>query len=349
MREITVEQAAVNTPFRRGRWAAIGAAVAVTIGGGAVVPFVSATSSSGTRAVVTSITPCRLFDTRPAPNTVGPRATPLGQGDTHASAGRGVVGNCNIPAGAIGLVMNVTVVDGTAGSFLTVFPSDAPTRPLASSLNWTAGQAATPNQVTSLLSADGKVSFFNNAGSVNVLVDVVGFLEDHNHDDRYVKNNQPIVMSYGTGGMVPVAAGPTTISRLVAFTAGSGDGALSIDLPGPEKIDGVAYGLQSVEYCIAEASAGGFVDTVVVFTTALPFVNSTPDLTNRSAVGCYTHTVNLAGSQGYSFGLALGGGAGQSVVVGGVKATWVPASQIPAPLMVGTTSLDQMMAQFLNS
>jgi hypothetical protein len=74
----------------------------------------------------------RLFDTRPAPSTVGPRTSSLGQGDTHSSFGWGVVGECNISAEAVGLVMNVTVVDGNANSFLTVFPADVP-RPLASS------------------------------------------------------------------------------------------------------------------------------------------------------------------------------------------------------------------------
>jgi hypothetical protein len=340
-----VEQAAVSVPFRRGRWAAIGAAVAVTLGAGAVVPFVSATASSGTRAVVVSITPCRLFDTRPAPDTVGPRAAPIGQADTHTSFGRGAVGQCNIPAGAIGLVMNVTAVNGTASSFLTVFPTDVP-RPLASSLNWTAGQAATPNQVTSLLAADGRVSFFNASGSVNVLVDVVGYLEDHNHDDRYIKNNQPIVMSYGAGGMVPAGTGPTTLTHVVAATVASGDGALSIDLPGPDVVDGVAYGLKSVEYCLLAPSGGGLVTDVAVF-AGEPLIVSLVDPTDRTAAGCYVYTVDVAGHEGYGLLLNLAGGAAARVGVVGMKATWVPASTLPAPLMIGATSPDQALTQFL--
>jgi hypothetical protein len=345
MREITVEQAAVIAPFRRGRWAAIGAAVAVTLGAGAVVPFVSATASSGTRAVVVSITPCRLFDTRPAPDTVGPRAAPIGAADTHTSAGRGVVGLCNIPAGAVGLVMNVTVVNGTASSYLTVFPADVP-KPLASSLNWTAGQAATPNQVTSLLSADGRVSFFNFAGSVNVLVDVVGYLEDHNHDDRYVKSNQPIVMSYSAGNMAPVAIGPTTLAHIVAGTVASGNGAISIDLPGPDVVDGVAYGLKSVEYCITDPAFGGLVSDAAVF-AGEPFLVGTLDTADRTLAGCYTYTADLAGHQGYGLFLSLAGGAAARVSVTGVKATWVPASTLPAPLMIGTTNPEEALAQLL--
>ena len=63
--------------FGRSRWSAVGAAVAVTLGGGLAIPAAKATISSGERAVFVAIAPCRLLDTRPAPQTVGPRATPL--------------------------------------------------------------------------------------------------------------------------------------------------------------------------------------------------------------------------------------------------------------------------------
>ena len=80
--------------------------------------------------------------------------------------------------------MNVTAVSPNDQSYLTVFPADA-ARPLASSVNWVAGQGPTPNAVTSDVSADGKVSFFNNAGTVDVVADIVGYFVNHTHDDRY--------------------------------------------------------------------------------------------------------------------------------------------------------------------
>jgi hypothetical protein len=89
-----------------------------------------------------------------------------------------------VPLDASAVTMNVTVVNPTGSSFLTVFPADA-SKPLASSLNWVAGQGATPNAVTSDVSADGKVSFYNKSGSVDVIADIVGYYVDHNHDDRY--------------------------------------------------------------------------------------------------------------------------------------------------------------------
>jgi hypothetical protein len=149
----------------------------------------SATVESGVKTVFVPITPCRVMDTRAAPLTVGPRATPIGQGETYSIAVRGTNGNCTIPADAVGLSMNVTVINPTAGSFLTVFPSLA-TRPLASNLNFVAGQAPVPNAVEAKIGDDGKVAFFNNAGSVDVAADIVGYYVDHNHNDLYYTKAQ---------------------------------------------------------------------------------------------------------------------------------------------------------------
>ena len=173
----------------RSRWAAVGAAVAVTLAGGGLIRGAQATVTSGSRPVFIAITPCRLFDTRPVPDNVGPRTAPLAAGDTFTAQVTGTNGNCTVAAGAIGIAMNVTIDNPTAASFLTVFPADV-ARPLSSNLNWTASSSPTPNQVTVLLSALGAVKFYNNAGSVNVIADVVGYYEDHNFDDRYYTKQQ---------------------------------------------------------------------------------------------------------------------------------------------------------------
>jgi hypothetical protein len=178
----------------RARWAAVGAALAVAIGAGGGIAITNAAVSSGERDVFVPITPCRLLDTRAA-SQVGPRATPIGASETYTQTVRGTNGNCTISPDAIAVAMNVTVVDGTAGSFLTIWPADA-AKPLASSLNWQAGQAATPNKVDVRLSADGKVSFFNLGGTVNVIADVVGYYADHNFDDRYLPKNGSVAISH---------------------------------------------------------------------------------------------------------------------------------------------------------
>ena len=140
--------------------------------------------------VVNAPTSCRSHragcSTPDPPTQVGPRGTPLGNGETYTQPVAGTNGNCTIPAAATAIAMNVTTVNGTSGSFLTVWPADA-TRPVASNLNWVAGAPATPNKVDIKLSADGKVSIYNLSGTVDVLADIVGFYAADNsvHSDNY--------------------------------------------------------------------------------------------------------------------------------------------------------------------
>jgi len=144
--------------------ATVGAAV-LLLGSGGILTASAATPAS--TSVLTSIVPCRLFDTRADGGSIA-----AGKIRTQAVVGQN--GDCSIPSDAVGVLMNVTVVNATASSFLTVWPADA-TKPTASSLNWVAAQPATPNAVTSALSANGAINFFNLQGSVDVIVDVNGY------------------------------------------------------------------------------------------------------------------------------------------------------------------------------
>jgi len=177
----------------RARWAAIGAAVAVCVGAGGLMSASAAPISTGERATYVPITPCRVMDTRPAPEQKGPRNTPLNAGETHTISVWGAQGDCNIPDSATGVVMNVAVVNPTASSFLTVFPGGAAV-PLAANLNWVAGQPPVSNSVSADLSATGTLSFYNKFGTVNVAADIVGYYADHNHDDRYYTKSQIVGM-----------------------------------------------------------------------------------------------------------------------------------------------------------
>ena len=177
--------------LQRTRWSALGAAVAVVIGAGVVLPSASAAVTTGSRAVFVPMVPCRLFDTRPGADTnVGPRATPIGPSEVYTQQVAGNNGRCSVPTDATAISMNVTAVGGTASGYLTVYPSDATERPQASNLNWAAGAPAVPNKVDVKLSATGTINLFNFAGSVDVLADVVGYYADHNHDDRYYTKEQ---------------------------------------------------------------------------------------------------------------------------------------------------------------
>jgi len=158
------------------RWSGMAAvAVVASVATVGVTQFVGAAGTGGgTASSLVPIVPCRLADTRPAPDNVGPRATPLEAGETLVVQVTGTNGNCIIPAGATGIAANVTAVGGTAASFLTMWPADAE-RPVSANLNWTASSSPTPNQVTVGLSATGAVAAYNYAGSVHLVIDVVGY------------------------------------------------------------------------------------------------------------------------------------------------------------------------------
>lgn len=223
-------------PVSRLRWAAVGAAVAVTLGAGGI-GVVRAAVDSGPRPVFLPITPCRLVDTRPPPANVGARATPLGPGEIATFAVHGTHGHCAIPAGAVAITTNVTITSPTSNGFMTVFPADAPL-PNSSNLNWVAGQAPTPNAVTVDLSADGRIKVFNERGSVNLIIDIVGYYDDHTHDDRYYTkaqvNSLPASSIFAGGG---VNRDGTRVSSLPEFgstwtSSRTGTGTYAINVPG---------------------------------------------------------------------------------------------------------------------
>lgn len=108
----------------------------------------------------TSLTAGRVLDTRSgAPVAAGGVVT--------------VDLSTKVPATATAVTFNLTGVSATQSTYITAWPTGA-TRPRASNLNLMNGEA-TPNQVTMALSRDRKVSLYNHAGSVHLLVDPTGF------------------------------------------------------------------------------------------------------------------------------------------------------------------------------
>lgn len=144
----------------------------------------SADVSSGDRPVLVQITPCRLADTRPAPNNVGSQLGKIGPGETLTIDVQATNTNCAglIPADALGLSTNMTALGATSQSFYTVWPSGP--RPDASSLNPAPGEPPTPNGVATPIDS-GKFSVYNAFGESHVVIDVNGYYVNHNHDDLY--------------------------------------------------------------------------------------------------------------------------------------------------------------------
>jgi len=182
----------------RSRWAAIGAALAVAIGGGGLLSASAADAPPSSPGTYVGITPCRVVDTRPAPDNVGPRSTPIGDGETYSTAFTGAVGKCNIPANAIAVVLNLAIVNPTGNSFLTVFPAGA-TVPLAANLNFVAGQAPASNAATVQVGANGQISFFNLRGNVDVTADVSGYYLPAGGGTPLIMTFDPMLMQTADG------------------------------------------------------------------------------------------------------------------------------------------------------
>ena len=118
-------------------------------------------------AMYSSLAPSRIYDSRDVPGDMAKLG--LMSAVTVQVTGKG-----GIPtSGASAVVLNVTATEPTADSFLTVSPGGEPV-PLASNLNYTAGQTA-PNLVVVKVGADGTVRLYNHAGWVHLIVDVAGW------------------------------------------------------------------------------------------------------------------------------------------------------------------------------
>jgi hypothetical protein len=198
----------------RSRWAAFGAAVAVSLGGGAV--FVANAVGQEASSFV-AIEPCRLLDTREdspvgGDGRIGPTADleepQLGTNDITVffdpdAADLGKMGECGdlaIEAGdePVAIVMNVTTVSASAGSFLTIYPwrvmsgdytTDESARPFISQLNpWPVPQPITNSVTVALGDTEGleddsenglrALRVYNHVGRVHVILDVVGYYKN---------------------------------------------------------------------------------------------------------------------------------------------------------------------------
>jgi len=127
----------------------------------------SPTSGAG---LYNAVDPFRIADTRPGTGTPYSGRT-LGPGQSLIIQIAGVGG---VPtSGAEAVDVNVTAVDATTDSFLTVYPAGT-AQPASSAVNFAPGQAI-PNQVVVELSSSGGITVTNSTGSVDVIVDLEGW------------------------------------------------------------------------------------------------------------------------------------------------------------------------------
>lgn len=220
------QQETPRTWLWRSRWAAIGAALAVAVGGGGL--FVANAASSPPSTVVT-IDPVRILDTRNPLDVglAGPFASQVPQklqvtGPVPTTTGT----QTPVPIGATGVLLNVTVVGPTAAGFLSVRPGDATGLPSTSSLNFGAGDIV-PNSVQVGLptvgSGAGKIDITYDAFGVlgpttDVLVDVVGYTTQL---DAYTKAQTDAAIESARQSVVAQTNSAIASSREVIVAGGA--------------------------------------------------------------------------------------------------------------------------------
>ena len=288
----------------RTRWAAIGAACAVTLGGG-TFGIVQASVSSGDRAIYVPISPVRVLDTRsdvgvatiedatPALLTVtGNIATTDGQQNV-------------VPTGASSVVINVTAINPTSDGFVSLRPGDATGAPSVSTLNVTVG-GTFPNGATITLpttgGSAGQIQIWYEAyaatgGTTDLLIDVVGYYANHNHDDRYYTDTEVDTALAGKASASVLTSGlasKANTSDLESGLAGKAD----VNSLFPPFVPSLPITVDS------EGNAGQF-NSIAIGTNGNPII-SYLDGSNRALavaacndLNCSTSTKNIIDSEGH--------------------------------------------------
>ncbi len=218
----------ITLRIRSVMWFATGIAIAIALVWSTMAWRAFAAPGPGESTIV-SVTPVRVLDTRDSIDVglVGPFLSTISQdlqvtGSIPTTTGAQTV----VPAGATGVLLNVTVTGPTLGGFLSVRPADAPGTPTTSSLNFLTGQTV-PNAVqvnVPTAGADaGKIEITYNADGVlgpqtDVLVDVVGYTTNAGINDLVAsiaaKADLPVVSEISYSGTTTSAAVGSTFVKL---------------------------------------------------------------------------------------------------------------------------------------
>ncbi len=159
----------------------LGVALVLALGTGAAFALVPTGNGVGAQAVpatdaevFVSMSPQRVLDTRPPGyGPIGvPVAKPIGPGETLNLRLKGA--GKPLPDAAVSAVLNITIdQDSTKKSFMTVWP-EGEARPNSSANNAEPGFIAS-NSMIAKLGTNGGINFYNDLGSVNIAVDLVGY------------------------------------------------------------------------------------------------------------------------------------------------------------------------------
>ena len=123
-------------------------------------------TAAASGAFLTSVTPCRLLDTRQG------AGTPVAAGATIKVQ---VAGRCGVSAGGRAVSVTVTATDASSPGFVTLTAAGS-TRPNVSNVNFRPNSAVANSAVVAL-SSDGAIDVASSA-PVHVLIDVAGVFSD---------------------------------------------------------------------------------------------------------------------------------------------------------------------------
>lgn len=160
-------------------------------------------------------------------------------------------------------------------------------------------------------------------------------------DGRYVQQAQPIVVAESAGAWRTSSTASVTVFEVLGgvMAAGGQTGgstatvAYSLPLTGPAFLGATQYRLSEVEYCIRALAAGQVkVDSAGVysdgFTGGTPIKAEIVDSTDRTSAGvCPRLVVPLSAERSFALVLGIahvGGATSGSVIISGVRSTWVP-------------------------
>lgn len=332
----------------RTRWAAIGAAVAVTLGGGGL--FVANAADSTSDSLFHPVTPVRVMDTRVGGTAVVNTTVKLDLEGTIATynADGSTTNTEVVPDSATSVAINLTVTGGLKNGdygFVTAFPCTAvtDTPPTASSLNFE-NRVDIANALNVTTSSSGEVCF-NVYGTAHLIVDVAGYYDDSRIDaieGDYLDNDAPLTMTYpgssfiNDTGAVAVGNGRGWGN----FTGGTGTVGINLHYPSSMGQALTRYQLSSFSICWPDTAAtnGGYISDVKVYT------NDSTDLYNFTATttadfvfadsDCKTYQIPSASREGgtaYYIQLTIAdsnGATAPTLTVSHVNATYSPYSVV---------------------
>ena len=339
----------------RTRWAAIGAAVAVTLGGGGL--FVANAADSTSDSLFHPVTPVRVMDTRVGGTAVVNTTVKLDlEGTIGTYNANGSITNSEVvPDSATSVAINLTVTGGLKNGdygFVTAFPCTATTDtpPTASSLNFE-NRVDIANALNVTTSSSGEVCF-NVYGTAHLIVDVAGYYDDSRIDaietdvsaieGDYLDNDAPLTMTYPGSSFIDEAGGGIVENGRGwgNFTGGTGTVGINLHYPSSMGQAFTRYQLSSFSICWPDTAAtnGGYISDVKVYT------NDSTDLYNFTATttadfvfaesGCKTYEIPSASREGgtaYYIQLSISdsnGATAPTLTVSHVNATYSPYSVI---------------------